>query len=54
MFILSSDICSSFRFSYKNNHVYIILDIVNLEKHFVYYLVDVLIKIKELVDVKND
>ena len=31
-----------FRFSMKNNELIITLDIVNLDKHFIYYLIDLL------------
>ena len=42
---LANDVCNNFRFSYRLNHIYVILDIVNLDKHFIYYLVELLEKI---------
>ena len=54
LFMLAYDISNKFRFSYKLNHIYIILDIVTLEKHFLIYLIDLLDKIQnELIIKKN-
>ena len=39
-------VSNMFRFMFKNNHLLIILDIVRLEKHYIYYLVELLNKIK--------
>ena len=41
-----------FRLSYKNNCIHVILDIVKLDKHFILYLVDLLIVIKKMIDNK--
>ncbi len=45
LFMIANDVCNNFRFSYRLNHIYVILDIVNLDKHFIYYLVELLEKI---------
>lgn len=42
LFIEAYDICSKFSFKTSNNNVIIHLNISNLEKHFIYYLVDIL------------
>lgn len=39
-------ISNMFRFMFKNNHLIIVLDILKLEKHYIYYLVELLTKIK--------
>ena len=38
-------ISNMFRFMFKNNHLIIILDILKLNKHYIYYLVELLDKI---------
>ena len=45
LFFMAYEISKSFRFTYKNNKIYIILDIVNLDKHFLIYLINLLEKI---------
>ena len=51
LFFMAYDICKKFRFNYKNNHIFIILDLVNLDKHFLIYLTELFDKIlKELVN----
>ena len=42
LFMISYDVCKNFRLSFKNNRIHIILDFVNLDKHFVIYLVELL------------
>ena len=42
LFMMSYDISKNFRFSFKNNKIHIILDVVNLDKHFLIYLVELL------------
>ena len=42
LFMTSYDISKNFRLSFKNNKIHIILDVVNLDKHFVIYLVKLL------------
>ena len=40
----------NFRFAMKSKQLIIILDIIKLEKHFVYYLIDLLENIKKHLD----
>jgi len=42
LFVNAYKITNMFRFQYKNKHLIIILDMIKLEKHFVYYLVELL------------
>ena len=50
LFIKSYDICSKFSFKTSNSNVIIVLNTNNLDKHFIYYLVDMLNLIKEEVE----
>lgn len=45
LFMLSYEICKRFKLSYKENKIHIILEIVNLEKHFLLYLIELLTKL---------
>ena len=54
LFMLAYDISNKFRFSYKLNHNYIILDIVALEKHFLIYLINLLDKVKNELNIKKN
>ncbi|MBR3161390.1 MAG: transcription-repair coupling factor [Bacilli bacterium] len=50
LFMTCYDISKNFRLGYKNNKIHIILDTVNLDKHFLIYLVnlfDTLIKVNK-------
>ena len=50
LFLIAYEISKMFRFSFKNNKIYVILDTVKLEKHFLIYLIQLLEKINtELV-----
>ncbi len=49
LFQESYQISRMFRFSYKNNKIHVILDIIKLEKHFLIYLIDVLNVISNMV-----
>ena len=42
LFFTAYEICKYFRFSYNNNQIHIYLDTIKLDKHFVYYLNDLL------------
>ena len=42
LFVDAYKITNMFRFQYKDKHLIVILDIIKLEKHFVYYLVELL------------
>ena len=43
-----------FRFTYKNGCIHIILDKVKLEQHYLMYLIGILIKIKSMINKKNN
>jgi transcription-repair coupling factor (superfamily II helicase) len=50
LFVYASNLSNKFRFNYKNDRLYIKLLLSGLEKHYVYYLVELfehIIKIKE-------
>ena len=54
LFIMSYEICKRFRLNYKDNKIHIILDLVNLDKHFLLYFIELLTKIIESLNVKNN
>lgn len=47
LFFMAYDISKSFKFSYKNNKIHILIDITKLDKHFIFYLNDLFSKILE-------
>ena len=47
LFMEAYEISKNFRFSYRDGKIYIILDIVNLDKHFLVYLIELLQRIKK-------
>ena len=49
LFMLSYEICKRFKLSYKNNKIHIILELVNLEKHFLLYLIELLTRLLEKI-----
>lgn len=49
LFMESYNISKMFRFSYRNERIHVILDKINLDKHYLMYLIAILIKIKELI-----
>ena len=49
LFMESYKINKNFRLDYKNGEIYVILDKINLEKHYLMYLIAILIKIKEMI-----
>ena len=51
LFFTAYDICEYFRFSYIENEIHIILDLIKLDKHFIFYFNELLDKILE--DIKN-
>ena len=51
LFFTAYDICKYFRFSYIENEIHIILDLIKLDKHFIFYFNELLDKILE--DIKN-
>ena len=48
LFLSAFHISNMFRFQSKNNKLHVILDTIKLEKHYIYYLKDLLDKIKYL------
>jgi len=50
LFNESYEISKMFRFSYSGGCIHVILDKVKLEKHYLIYLIAILIKIKEIVN----
>ena len=53
LFMISYKICKKFKLSYKENKIHIILELVNLEKHFLLYIIDLLTKIIECIDINS-
>lgn len=49
LFFMAYDISKYFRFSYKDRKIYVILDTVKLDKHFIYYLNELFEKINEMI-----
>ena len=49
LFLIAYNINPKFRLSYRMKRIYINLSLVNLEKHFVYYLVDLLNEIVNMI-----
>ena len=52
LFSKLSDITRNFRFSMAHNNLFITLDIINLDKHFVYYLIDLMKIIEHSIIIK--
>ena len=50
LFLITYNIHPKFRLSYFNKKINIALPLLNLDKHFIYYIVDLLTKIKDMVD----
>ena len=53
LFLESYNINHNFKLSYKNNCIHVLLDKQNLEKHYLMYLIGLLIKIREMVKEQN-
>lgn len=47
LFMLSYEVSKNFKLKYKDNKIHIVLELVNLEKHFLLYLVELLSKLLE-------
>ena len=45
LFMLSYEVSKRFKLGYKENKIHIILELVNLEKHFLLYLIELLTKL---------
>ena len=50
LFMMSYEICKKIKLGYKDNKIHIILDIVNLDRHFLTYLIDLLTRLIEKYD----
>ena len=50
LFHESYKISRMFRFNYKNGCIHVILDKIKLDKHYLMYLIDILIKISNMID----
>ena len=51
LFFTAYEICKYFRFSYSDNKIHIILDTIKLDKHFIFYLNNLLEEI--ILNIKN-
>ena len=47
LFLLSYEISRNFKLSFKNNKIHIILELTNLDKHFLLYIIELLSKLIE-------
>ena len=45
LFLLSYDVCKNFKLGFRDNRIHIILEIYNLDKHFLIYVIELLTKI---------
>lgn len=50
LFMLSYEVCKKFKLSYKENKIHIILEIVNLDKHFLLYLIELLTRVLDKIE----
>ena len=53
LFHTAYNVSRNFRFTYKNGSIHIILDKVNLEQHYLMYLIGILIKINGMLNEKK-
>jgi len=51
LFMISYEISKNFKLNYKNNKIHILFDIVNLDKHFLVYIIELLNKLLEKTDI---
>jgi transcription-repair coupling factor (superfamily II helicase) len=49
LFLITYNIYPKFRLSYMNKKITIILPLVNIPKHFIYYIVELLMKIEDMI-----
>ena len=54
LFMMSYEVSKNFKLNYKDNKIHIVLSLVNLEKHFLLYLIELLTKIIESLDQKEE
>ena len=53
LFMLSYEVSKHFKLNYKENKIHIILELVNLEKHFLLYIIELLTNIIERIDLNK-
>ena len=53
LFMMSYEVSKQFRLNYKENKIHIILNLVNLEKHFLLYIIELLTKLIASLDLKS-
>ena len=54
LFMLSYEVCKKFKLSYKENKIHIILEIVNLDKHFLLYLIELLTRLLGKINLREE
>ena len=54
LFTMSYEVSKNFRLNYKDNKIHIILDIVNLEKHFLLYLIELFNRLIDSLETKGN
>ena len=52
LFMLSYEISRNFKLSFKDNKIHVILELVNLDKHFLLYIIELLSKLIEKLGLK--
>lgn len=53
LFMMSYEISRNFKLNYHENKIHIILELVNLEKHFLIYIIELLTKVIECTDLNK-
>ena len=53
LFLLSYEISRNFKLSFKNNKIHIILELTNLDKHFLLYIIELLSKLIEKMNLDS-
>lgn len=54
LFMMSYEVSKNFKLSYRENKIHVILELRNLEKHFLVYLIELLSRILEKIEVKEE
>ena len=52
--MLSYEICKKFKLNYRENKIHIVLELVNLDKHFLIYIIELLTKVIECTDLDEE
>ena len=53
LFMLSYEVSHNFKLSFKDNKIHIILELVNLDKHFLIYIIELLSKLIEKLNLNG-